>query len=69
VQEDIDLSKEGNAARVSRQQACLYLRHDGHFYITNTGRRRLSVNGRQVKIFVQVSQGSQVWASALHRQP
>lgn len=48
LQVDIDLSKEGNAGQVSRQQARLYLKHDGCFYVTNTGRRKLSVNGSQV---------------------
>jgi hypothetical protein len=48
MQVDIDLSKEGDAAQVSRQQARLHLRNDGCFCITNTGRRKLTVNGCQV---------------------
>ena len=48
MQVDIDLSQEGDARKVSRQQARLALRPDGHFLFTNTGRRTVSVNGIHV---------------------
>lgn len=42
---DIDLAKEGPAAKVSRLQAQLQLGADGAFTITNVGRRGIAVNG------------------------
>ena len=47
-QVDIDLTQEGNAKKVSRQQAQLALHSDGRFVLTNIGRRALSVNGSQL---------------------
>ncbi len=49
IQVDVDLSPEQFAAKVSRQQARLYLRHDGTFRLTNTGRRKFLVNNCQVR--------------------
>ena len=48
VQVDVDLSPEQFAAKVSRQQARLYLKLDGTFCLTNTGRRKFLVNNCQV---------------------
>ena len=48
VQVDVDLSPEHFAAKVSRQQARLYLKSDGVFRLTNTGRRKFLVNNTQV---------------------
>lgn len=48
LQVDIDLTQEGNAKKVSRQQAQLALHADGRFLLTNIGRRMLLVNGKQV---------------------
>ena len=48
LQVDIDLTQEGNAKKVSRQQAQLALHADGRFLLTNIGRRTLLVNGNQV---------------------
>lgn len=45
----MDLSPEQFAAKVSRQQARLYLRPDGTFRLTNTGRRKFLVNNCQVR--------------------
>ncbi|KAL3159853.1 hypothetical protein ABBQ38_010254 [Trebouxia sp. C0009 RCD-2024] len=45
---DIDLTQEGNARKVSRQQAQLALHPDGRFLLTNIGRRTVFVNGNQV---------------------
>lgn len=45
VQVDIDLAAEGNAAKVSRQQAQLSLQASGVFQLVNTGRRVMFVNG------------------------
>ncbi|KAK9811223.1 hypothetical protein WJX72_000233 [[Myrmecia] bisecta] len=47
-QVDVDLSAEGDARKVSRQQAQLTLMPDGKFLLQNTGRRSLFINGRQV---------------------
>ncbi len=55
VQVDIDLNQEGDARKVSRQQAHLSLRPDGHFQFTNIGRRTVSVNGVQVTQHCSVS--------------
>lgn len=48
AQVDVDLSPEQFAAKVSRQQARLYLKLDGTFCLTNTGRRKFLVNNCQV---------------------
>ena len=48
LQVDIDLTQEGDARKVSRQQAHLTLRPDGQFQFTNIGRRTVSVNGTQI---------------------
>lgn len=48
LQVDVDLSPEQFAAKVSRQQARLYLKSDGVFRLTNTGRRKFLVNNTQV---------------------
>ena len=45
----MDLSPEHFAAKVSRQQGRLYLRPDGTFRLTNTGRRKFLVNNCQVR--------------------
>lgn len=42
---DVDLSNEGDAAKVSRQQAVLEQRPDGLVYLRNHGRRPLHVDG------------------------
>ena len=49
LQVDVDLSKEGGAGRVSRQQARLALRPDGAFLLTNVGRRRVRVNNAKAR--------------------
>ena len=48
MQVDIDLTHEGDARKISRQQAHISLRADGGFLFTNIGRRAVSVNGMQV---------------------
>ena len=48
LQVDIDLTQEGDAKKVSRQQAQLALHADGQFLLTNIGRRTVCVNGAQV---------------------
>jgi microspherule protein 1/U3 small nucleolar RNA-associated protein 25 len=46
---DIDLWEEGDASRVSRQQAVLKLKKDCEFYIKNiSATRPLLINGRQL---------------------
>ena len=50
VQVDVDLSPEQFAAKVSRQQGRLYLKSDGTFRLTNTGRRKFLVNNTQVAV-------------------
>ena len=49
VQVDVDLSPEQFAAKVSRQQARLFLKSDGAFRLANTGRRKFLVNNCQVR--------------------
>ena len=44
----MDLSEEGDARKVSRQQAHLSLCPDGSFLFTNLGRRTVFVNGMQL---------------------
>jgi len=46
---DVDLSREGNASKVSRQHAFLQLRRDGRWYVRNVGRRQLLVDGAAVE--------------------
>lgn len=47
---DVDLWEEGDASRVSRQQAVLKLKEDCEFYIKNVSSSRpLLVNGRAVQ--------------------
>lgn len=48
MQVDIDLTQEGSAKKVSRQQAQLALHVDGRFLLTNVGRRIIHVNGTQI---------------------
>ena len=48
MQVDLDVSQEGDARKVSRQQAHLSLSPDGCFVLTNLGRRAISVNGVQL---------------------
>ena len=50
MQVDVDLSPEQFAAKVSRQQGRLYLKSDGTFRLTNTGRRKFLVNNTQVAL-------------------
>lgn len=50
VQVDVDLSPEQFAAKVSRQQARLFLKSDGAFRLANTGRRKFLVNNCQVRL-------------------
>jgi hypothetical protein len=45
-QVDMDLTEEGPAERVSRQQAVIHLKRDGEFYIRNIGTRAFDVNGK-----------------------
>ncbi len=49
AQVDVDLSPEQFAAKVSRQQARLFLKSDGTFRLANTGRRKFLVNNCQVR--------------------
>jgi hypothetical protein len=46
---DVDLAREGAAARVSRLQAQLTLGADGAFALQNVGRRVVMVNGAPVR--------------------
>ena len=55
LQVDIDLSSEGDARKVSRQQAHLSLRPDGRFQLKNVGRRTILVNNRQVIVCQEFS--------------
>lgn len=43
---DIDLTDDGPAVAVSRQQAIIKLRADGMFYITNVGKNTFWVTGK-----------------------
>lgn len=45
---DVDLSEEGDAAKISRRQAVIKLKRDGEFYVHNVGRATIFVNGRSV---------------------
>ena len=49
AQVDVDLSPEQFAAKVSRQQARLFLKSDGTFRLANTGRRKFLVNNCQAR--------------------
>jgi len=46
---DVDLSEEGNAAKVSRQQAIIKMKRDCEFYIKNIGRRLIFINGKPIE--------------------
>ncbi|KAG0542007.1 hypothetical protein BDA96_02G065700 [Sorghum bicolor] len=48
VHVDIDLSKEGKANKISRRQAVIKMDDDGSFYISNTGKYSIFVNGNEV---------------------
>ncbi|CAD6220740.1 unnamed protein product [Miscanthus lutarioriparius] len=48
VHVDIDLSKEGKANKISRRQAVIKMDDDGSFYISNTGKYSIFVNGKEV---------------------
>jgi len=48
---DVDLAREGAAAKVSRLQAQLLLQPDGAFVLHNVGRRSVMVNGATVSCF------------------
>ncbi|XP_066396897.1 uncharacterized protein [Miscanthus floridulus] len=48
VHVDIDLSKEGKANKISRRQAVIKMDDDGSFYINNTGKCSIFVNGKEV---------------------
>ena len=45
---DVDLSLEGNAQQVSRQQAQIFAEADGVFMLRCLGRRAMLVNGREL---------------------
>ena len=46
---DVDLAEEGNAGKVSRQQAFVKLRWNGEFCLRNVGRRPVWINGVAVE--------------------
>ena len=46
---DVDLAEEGNAGKVSRQQAFIKLRWNGEFCLRNVGRRPVWINGVAVE--------------------
>ena len=46
---DVDLAEEGNATKVSRQQAFVKLRWNGEFCLRNVGRRPVWINGVAVE--------------------
>ena len=46
---DIDLAEEGNASKVSRQQAFIKLRWNGEFCLRNVGRRPVWINNVAVE--------------------
>lgn len=46
---DVDLSEEGNASKVSRQQAFIKLRWNGEFCLRNVGRRPVWINNVAVE--------------------
>eukprot|EP00126_Sphaerothecum_destruens_P002649 Sdes_comp16084_c0_seq1m5287 len=46
---DFDLSEEGPAMKASRRQASIKLKSDGEFYITNLGKRPISVSSKIVE--------------------
>ncbi|BFF96279.1 microspherule protein 1-like [Drosophila madeirensis] len=43
---DVDLSLEGNASKISRQQGTIKLRSNGDFFISNEGKRPIFVAGK-----------------------
>uniref|UniRef100_A0A0V0GC70 Microspherule protein 1 n=1 Tax=Triatoma dimidiata TaxID=72491 RepID=A0A0V0GC70_TRIDM len=45
---DVDLSLEGPASKVSRQQGTIRLRNNGDFFIMNEGKRPIFVDGRSI---------------------
>ena len=47
-QPDVDVSLEGHAGKVSRQQAKLELKRDGCFYVRNYGARPMYVNSTKL---------------------
>ena len=51
---DIDLSREGPSHAVSRRQAYISLKADGHFHICNTGRQGMCVNDTPLLQFQSV---------------
>ena len=57
AQVDVDLSPEQFAAKVSRQQARLFLKADGAFRLANTGRRKFLVNNCQARPWLPVRYG------------
>lgn len=46
---DVDLSKEGNAAKISRVQAYLKLRWNGEFTLRNVGKRPIWINNKPIE--------------------
>jgi hypothetical protein len=77
-QVDVDLSLEGDARKVSRQQANVALGADGTFCLRNTGRRALHLNnvlvGRKglsvclsVRLSVFVQPSGCIFGSRLHK--
>lgn len=45
---DVDLTLEGPAAKVSRQQGTIRLRNNGDFFILNEGKRPIYIDGRPI---------------------
>ncbi|KAF3796696.1 Microspherule protein 1 [Nymphaea thermarum] len=48
VNVDIDLRREGRANKISRRQAIIKMEEDGSFYITNLGKKAISVNSKDI---------------------
>ncbi|CAN6480937.1 unnamed protein product [Victoria cruziana] len=48
VNVDIDLRREGRANKISRRQAIIRMEEDGSFYITNLGKKAISVNSKDI---------------------
>ena len=46
---DVDLTEEGNASKVSRQQAFIKLRWNGEFVLRNVGKRNIMINNVAVE--------------------
>ena len=46
---DVDLSKEGNASKISRVQAYLKLRWNGEFTLRNVGKRPIWINNKPIE--------------------